>query len=230
MKKFYYLIEDIDIDGDNKNDGFIITKYKINKKTMDKIFLQTKYVSIKDFQKKVLDIRLKQDILKLKRNIKSIKKVKKGGFSLIPSHNAHYAQYPQKQNNEEQQLQNILHQLQELQHIQKLQEHNKDQQQIDPKILMHKLQNLELLLQQHKLQQFEQKNNLMQNYQTMSNNQYDNYMNNRNYMNNGYNNYPPHMIITTEKNSMMKNITDGFGLGVGFSIADNAVDMVFDMF
>ena len=35
-KKFYYLIEDIDIDGDTKPDGFLITKYKIDKKNKDK--------------------------------------------------------------------------------------------------------------------------------------------------------------------------------------------------
>ncbi len=73
-KKFYYLIEDIDINGDNNADGFIITKYKITSKTNDKIFLQTKYFSIEDFQKKMLAIRLKQDIAKLKKILQYLKR------------------------------------------------------------------------------------------------------------------------------------------------------------
>ena len=52
-KKFYYLIEDIDIDGDTKPDGFLITKYKIDKKNKDKIFLKSKYVSFQNFKKKL---------------------------------------------------------------------------------------------------------------------------------------------------------------------------------
>ena len=50
-KGFYYLIEDLDIDGDYNSDGFIITKYKINQKTNDKIFIKTKYVTFENFKK-----------------------------------------------------------------------------------------------------------------------------------------------------------------------------------
>lgn len=52
-RKFYYLIEEIDIDGDTKSDGFLITKYKIDKKNKDKIFLKSKYVSFQNFNKKL---------------------------------------------------------------------------------------------------------------------------------------------------------------------------------
>lgn len=51
-KKFYYLIESLDINGDKNSDGFLITKYKINKKNNDKIFLVSKYVTFKNFKKK----------------------------------------------------------------------------------------------------------------------------------------------------------------------------------
>jgi len=59
-KKFYYLIEDIDINRDKKPDGFLITKYKIDKKTLDKIFLKSKYVSFENFKKKVKLIKNKK--------------------------------------------------------------------------------------------------------------------------------------------------------------------------
>ena len=52
-KKFYYLIESLDINGDKNPDGFLITKYKINKKNNDKIFLVSKYVTFKNFKKKI---------------------------------------------------------------------------------------------------------------------------------------------------------------------------------
>jgi len=58
-KRFYYLIEDLDIDGDYNSDGFLITKYKINSKTKDKIFIKTKYVTFKNF-KKLIQQRKKQ--------------------------------------------------------------------------------------------------------------------------------------------------------------------------
>ena len=51
--KYYYLIEELDIDVDKKSDGFLITKYKINKKNNDKIFLNSKYVSFKNFHNKL---------------------------------------------------------------------------------------------------------------------------------------------------------------------------------
>jgi hypothetical protein len=53
--KYYYLIEELDIDGDKQSDGFLITKYKINK-NKDKIFLNSKYVSFKNFNAKLKKI------------------------------------------------------------------------------------------------------------------------------------------------------------------------------
>lgn len=71
-KKFYYLIEDIDIDGDKNSDGFLITKYKIDKKTLDKIFIKSKYVSFEKYKK--------------------IIKKNKGGDNSHYYHNQHYNQ------------------------------------------------------------------------------------------------------------------------------------------
>lgn len=79
-KKFYYLIEDIDIDGDTKPDGFLITKYKIDKKNKDKIFLKSKYVSFQNFKKK----------------LNKIKKTLKGGddFMDFGENNKHHHKHP----------------------------------------------------------------------------------------------------------------------------------------
>ncbi len=87
-KKFYYLIEDIDIDGDTKPDGFLITKYKIDKKNKDKIFLKSKYVSFQNFKKK----------------LNKIKKTLKGGddfmdFGENNHHKKHHQNHPHNYNN-----------------------------------------------------------------------------------------------------------------------------------
>lgn len=44
MKKRYYLIEPLDIDGDKNSDGFLISQYRIDKYG-NKIFLKNKYVT-----------------------------------------------------------------------------------------------------------------------------------------------------------------------------------------
>ena len=46
MKKRYYLIEPIDIDGDKNPDGFLVSQYRINKNG-NRIFLKNKYVTFK---------------------------------------------------------------------------------------------------------------------------------------------------------------------------------------
>lgn len=49
QRKFYYLIEQLDIDGDKQSDGFLISQYKIDKHN-NKIFTKNKYVTFKDFK------------------------------------------------------------------------------------------------------------------------------------------------------------------------------------
>ena len=209
-KRFYYLIEDIDINGDNNADGFIITKYKINSKTNDKIFLRTKYVSIEDFQKKALAIRLKESIAKLKKNITISKK---GGFMERHPYVEVVQAAPQISQ------QQLLVQLEELQKKQ-------NEQQVNPQILLEKLKVLEekIQLQQNQLQQaiyVPQQHNY----------QYNPVMNNRgfdNYMNNNVVDAPPVIVsLHGKKPSMQDNIVEGFGLGAGFAVADNLVDMFF---
>jgi hypothetical protein len=228
-KKFYYLIEDIDINGDNNADGFIITKYKINSKTNDKIFLRTKYVSIEDFQKKALAIRLKESIAKLKKNITISKKAKskKGGF--MERHP--YVEVVQAIPQQVQQLsqQQLLLQLEELQKKQ-------NEQQVNPQILLEKLKVLEekIQLQQNQLQQaiyVPQQQHAQQQPRVPHNYQYNPVMNNRgfdNYMNNNVVDAPPVIVsLHGKKPSMQDNIVEGFGLGAGFAVADNLVDMFF---
>ena len=217
-KRFYYLIEDIDINGDNNADGFIITKYKINSKTNDKIFLRTKYVSIEDFQKKALAIRLKESIAKLKKNITISKK---GGFMERHPYVEVVQAAPQISQ------QQLLVQLEELQKKQ-------NEQQANPQILLEKLKVLEekIQLQQNQLQQAiyvpQQQHHVPQQ---QHNYQYNPVMNNRgfdNYMNNNVVDAPPVIVsLHGKKPSMQDNIVEGFGLGAGFAVADNLVDMFF---
>ncbi len=215
-KKFYYLIEDIDINGDNNADGFIITKYKINSKTNDKIFLQTKYFSIEDFQKKMLAIRLKQDIAKLKKDITISKK---GGFMERHPY-VELEVVPQRaQQIDSQQL---LVKLEELQKIQK-------DQQVNPQILLEKLQKLEekIQLQHNQLQAI---HNPQHNPQYNQHNSYDPIISNRgfdNYMNNKIVDVPPVIVsLHGKKPNMLDNIVEGFGLGVGLAAADSLVGMI----
>lgn len=49
MPKYYYIIEGIDIDGDKNEDGFIISRYKIDKNG-NKIFIKTKYITFTDLK------------------------------------------------------------------------------------------------------------------------------------------------------------------------------------
>jgi hypothetical protein len=58
-KNYYYLVQHLDIDGDKNPDGFLITKYKIDKNN-NRIFLKSKYVNtlllnkvVDKFQKKL---------------------------------------------------------------------------------------------------------------------------------------------------------------------------------
>jgi len=217
-KKFYYLIEDIDINGDNNADGFIITKYKINSKTNDKIFLQTKYFSIEDFQKKMLAIRLKQDIAKLKKDITISKK---GGFMERHPY-VELEVVPQRaQQIDSQQL---LVKLEELQKIQK-------DQQVNPQILLEKLQKLEEKIQlQHNQLQAIHNPQYNQYNQHNQHNSYDPIISNRgfdNYMNNKIVDVPPVIVsLHGKKPNMLDNIVEGFGLGVGLAAADSLVGMI----
>ena len=47
--KFYYIIEEIDIDGDKQSDGFLISQYKLDKQN-NKIFTKNKYVTYEKFR------------------------------------------------------------------------------------------------------------------------------------------------------------------------------------
>ncbi len=49
QRKYYYLIEQLDIDGDKQSDGFLISQYKIDKHN-NKIFTKNKYVTFKAFK------------------------------------------------------------------------------------------------------------------------------------------------------------------------------------
>jgi len=217
-KKFYYLIEDIDINGDNNADGFIITKYKINSKTNDKIFLQTKYFSIEDFQKKMLAIRLKQDIAKLKKDITISKK---GGFM---ERHPYVELEVVSQRAQQIDSRQLLVKLEELQKIQK-------DQQVNPQILLEKLQKLEEKIQlQHNQLQAIHNPQYNQYNQHNQHNSYDPIISNRgfdNYMNNKIVDVPPVIVsLHGKKPNMLDNIVEGFGLGVGLAAADSLVDMI----
>lgn len=67
--KFYYIIEEIDINGDKQSDGFLISQYKIDKQN-NKIFTKNKYVTYEKFKS-------------------VMQKYKKGGFAkqIFPNNN-----------------------------------------------------------------------------------------------------------------------------------------------
>jgi len=52
MKKRYYLIEPLDIDGDKNPDGFLVSQYRIDKNG-NKIFLKNKYVTYKLLKERI---------------------------------------------------------------------------------------------------------------------------------------------------------------------------------
>jgi hypothetical protein len=62
MKKRYYLIEPLDIDGDKNPDGFLVSQYRIDKNG-NNIFLKNKYITYK----------------KLKIYADKVAKIQKGG-------------------------------------------------------------------------------------------------------------------------------------------------------
>lgn len=68
--RFYYLIEELDIDGDKQSDGFLISQYKLDR-YKNKIFTKNKYVTFKDF----------------KSYIATFNKNKIGGYSYNNHHN-----------------------------------------------------------------------------------------------------------------------------------------------
>jgi len=57
-KKFYYLFQHLDIDGDKNPDGFLITKYKIDNNN-NRIFLKSKYVTNVLFNKFINNLKKK---------------------------------------------------------------------------------------------------------------------------------------------------------------------------
>ena len=48
MKKLFYIIEPIDVDGDKNPDGFLASQYRIDKYG-NKIFLKNKYITVAAF-------------------------------------------------------------------------------------------------------------------------------------------------------------------------------------
>lgn len=56
--RFYYLIEELDIDGDKQADGFLVSQYKLDK-YKNKIFTKNKYITFEDFKNYAQQIKLK---------------------------------------------------------------------------------------------------------------------------------------------------------------------------
>ncbi len=118
--------------------------------------------------------------------------------------------------------QQLLVKLEELQKIQK-------DQQVNPQILLEKLQKLEekIQLQHNQLQAI---HNPQHNPQYNQHNSYDPIISNRgfdNYMNNKIVDVPPVIVsLHGKKPNMLDNIVEGFGLGVGLAAADSLVGMI----
>ena len=110
MKKRYYLIEPIDIDGDKNPDGFLVSQYRINK-AGNRIFLKNKYITFDNLKK------YKDKIAKMQNGgaRTSSKRKSKYPQQLPPpqQYPQQYQQYPQQYQQDPQQYQQYPQQYQQ---------------------------------------------------------------------------------------------------------------------
>jgi len=89
-QKLYYIIEQLDIDGDKNPDGFLISQYKLDKH-FNKIFIKNKYVTFEFAKKKIQNF---QSSNKIGGTYSTKKNIKHPQYYQHPQH-PQYPQYPQ---------------------------------------------------------------------------------------------------------------------------------------
>ena len=109
MKKLFYIIEPIDVDGDKNPDGFLASQYRIDKYG-NKIFLKNKYITFAAFNarlnknggaKKKAAPKPKR---KLVKNKSDTVVMTKDEYNKFMNQNAYGQQYPHSNNNQYPQL------------------------------------------------------------------------------------------------------------------------------
>jgi hypothetical protein len=107
MKKLFYIIEPIDVDGDKIPDGFLASQYRIDKYG-NKIFLKNKYITFAAFNARLNKkggvknpAAPKRKLIKNKSNLVVMTKDEYNNYM---NHNAYNQQYPHSNNNQYPQL------------------------------------------------------------------------------------------------------------------------------
>ena len=97
VKKVFYILEQIDVDGDKINDGFLASQYRIDKYG-NKIFIKNKYITFADFKSKVNKNGGRKSkskkTLKLQKNENDVVIMSKDDYNKFMNQNAYQNQYP----------------------------------------------------------------------------------------------------------------------------------------
>jgi len=99
-KRVFYILEQIDVDGDNIADGFLASQYRIDKYG-NKIFLKNKYITFADFKSRVKSNggakSKSKAIPKLQPNSNDVIIMTKDEYNRFMNQNAYNQQYPNQQ-------------------------------------------------------------------------------------------------------------------------------------
>ena len=94
-KRVFYIIEEIDVDGDNIPDGFLASQYRIDKYG-NKIFLKNKYITFADLKSRVKSKggAKSKSKSKLEPNNSNVVVMTKDEYNRFMNQNAFNQQYP----------------------------------------------------------------------------------------------------------------------------------------
>jgi hypothetical protein len=93
MKKVFYIIEPIDVDGDKVPDGFLASQYRIDKYG-NKIFLKNKFITFANFKSRIN--KKGGAPIKLKPNNNNVIVMSQDEYNKFMNQNAYGQQYPQQ--------------------------------------------------------------------------------------------------------------------------------------
>jgi hypothetical protein len=101
MKKVFYIIEPIDVDGDKVPDGFLASQYRIDKYG-NKIFLKNKFITFANFKSRINKKggAQRNHPIKLKPNNNNVIVMSKEEYNNFMNQNAYNQQYPHQPNNQ----------------------------------------------------------------------------------------------------------------------------------
>ena len=92
-KRVFYILEQIDVDGDNIADGFLASQYRIDKYG-NKIFLKNKYITFVDLKSRVKSKSKGGATAKLQPNSNDVIIMTKDEYNRFMNQNAYNQQYP----------------------------------------------------------------------------------------------------------------------------------------